>query len=623
MGIEQQNANYEVLIPHYGKDQFVFVSMEGGEYVSECFEFRVSMATKIKAVNTKDLLRKPMVVTIRRAGLPDRHIHGLIKRISLTGRNEDDSPLYFYEAEIVPWLWFLNLEVDCRHFIEMNAVDIIKKVFGDYSYPDFTFKTSTTFPKREFTVQYRESSFNFISRLLEEEGIFYWFEHSENKHQLILADKNSATQVMPGNHKLSYTQGGNSTHIGQIDDLEHEMSSHTGKLTFKDYNFEMSSTSLLTSSSGNQQGEIYDYPGLYQTKADGERYTQLRLEEQEARLKTVHSRSQISALMPGFRIDIADHFDSNANGSYIVLGCSFSCRQNVQGNAAGGAAVFHFSAIPFATQYRPPRKHPRPVIHGIQTAVVVGPPGNEIYCDKFGRVRVQFHWDRKGKLDERSSYWIRVSSAWAGTNWGQISLPRIGQEVIIGFLEGNPDRPIITGRVYNDQQMPPYDLPANQTQSGIKSRSSLGGQSDEFNEFRFEDKRGQEQIYLHAQKDFDEYIENKHTVTVRDNDEVTTIEQGNQYYYVRQGHQETEVNQGNRKITLAQGNTDHLHNVGNHSLECTMGKIYEKAGTEIKMECGMSKITLTPASITLECGGSKIEMVAAMITMTAPMIKQN
>ncbi len=609
MPLKQEERPYEVLVPHLGKDKFVFMNIEGSEYVSRPFQFNLVMATEDKSINDEDLLRKPVVVEIRRENGPSRFIHGMIQKTKLIGVEEQLKPIYYWRATLVPWLWFLNLESDCRHFQNMTAVEIINKVFDEMGLGQYTFKITGSLPKREFTVQYRESTFNFVSRLLEEEGIFYWFEHTKDKHQLILANSNSATQNCPVEHKLPYGKGTLAGAAGGVvDHLEQDVSVHTGKITFQDFDFEKSNVSLLASTKGRQQAEIYEYPGLYKTKADGDRYAKLRLEEEEARLRVIQSHTISTTLIPGYRFEVENHFDPKANTSYIILGVSFSCRQNVQGGEAGDggtAASFNFTAIPFKVPYRPPRVHQKPMIHGVQTAIVTGPGGNEIYCDQFGRVKVQFHWDRKGTRDENSSHWIRISNAWAGANWGQISIPRIGQEVIVSFLEGDPDRPIITGRVYNDQQMPPYKLPDNMTQSGIKSRSTKGGSGQNFNEFRFEDKSGSEQIYLHAEKDFDEVIENKHTITVQKSDQIIKIEKGNQ---------EMKVDTGNRKIVVSKGN---------NSLECSAGKQYEKAAQEIKMECGGSTITLTPASIELKIGGSTITMSGGSITMNSPMIKQN
>jgi type VI secretion system secreted protein VgrG len=600
MPIKQEKFPYEVLIPHLGKDKFALMSLDGNEFVSNTYNYRVVMATYDKAIDDENLLRKPIVIRIRRDGIPDRFIHGLIQRTRLLGLEQELKPVYFWEATIVPSLWFLNLETDCRHFLGKTALNIVEQVLLKHELNNYEFKVQTRLPIREFTVQYRETTFNFISRLMEEEGIFYWFEHTENGHKAIFADTNSATQNSPHLYKLPYGKGTISgAQGGVIDNLEQSVSIHTGKMTFRDFNFEKSSVSLLASSSGKRTAEVYDYPGLYTTKEDGARYARLRLEEQEANLRIVQLDTIATTPLPGYRFEVTDHFDSQVNTSYIALSSSIECRQSVMDDGAGGETStvrVGLSAIPMKVPYRPARVHHKPIIHGVQTAIVCGPGGHEIHCDKFGRVKVQFHWDRENEKDDNSSHWIRISNTMAGANWGQISIPRIGQEVIVSFLEGDPDRPIITGRVYNDLQMPPYGLPDNKTQSGFKSRSSPGGGSTDFNEFRFEDKQGSEQIYLHAQKNFDEVIEEQHTITVQKKDQITKVEQGN------------------RTITVS---------MGNNNLEASAGKIGEKAAQEIKMECGGASITMTPTSIELKIGGSTISMNPGMIKMNAGMIMQN
>lgn len=604
----QAERPYEVKVPHLHPDCFVFMNMEGSEFVSNTYSFHLVMATTDKSIADEDLLRKPIVVTLRRESMPPRFIHGIISKTKLLGKENQEEPIYYWEVTIVPWLWFLNLESDCRHFQNMTAIQIITKVFHDLDYHDFKFFIHGELPVRDFTVQYRETNFNFISRLLEEEGIFYWFDHTQYNHELVLCDYNGGTENCPHHHTFSYSKGTlGGTSGGEIDHLEQDLSVHTGMVTYRDFNYENSHLKLTSGETGHQPDEIYDYPGGFQTLGDGKRYATIRLEEQEARLRTIQAHTLTTLLIPGYRFAVTDHFDEKVNTSYIVLGLSFSCRQNLQdedGNS-GSTASFSFSAIPFDIPYRPCRRHPKPMIHGIQTAIVTGPAGNEIYCDKFGRVKVHFHWDRIGNRDEKSSSWIRVSSAWAGSQWGQISIPRIKQEVVVSFLEGDPDRPLITGRVYNDLNMPPYALPDNQTQSGIKSRSTTGGGSSDFNEFRFEDMKGSEQVYLHAQKDYDEYIEDKHTITVEKGDQIIKVEAGDQI---------TMVQKGNRKISV---------DVGNNSLKCGAGKISENAAQEIKMECGASSITMTPGSIELKIGGSTITMNPAMITMKSTMIMQN
>jgi type VI secretion system secreted protein VgrG len=321
---------------------------------------------------------------------------------------------------------------------------------------------------------------------------------------------------------------------------------------------------------------------------------------------------------------LKDHFQKSYNRSYLVLKVDHTASTQSSGdNATGSVYEAGFEALEISLPYRPPRRAMKPVVHGCQTAVVVGPSGEEIWADKYGRIKVQFYWDRLGKKNEKSSCWIRTSQAWAGSNWGHIQLPRVGQEVIVGFLEGDPDRPIITGRVYNDQNMPPYDLPANSTQSGVKSRSSKQGGQSNFNEFRFEDKKGNEQVYLHAEKDFDTFVENKMTIIVDKSDQTIQLNQGNQLTTIQQGDQETTLQQGNQKTTLQVGNKTTELNVGNYTVTLDAGQYSLSAMTGVKLECGLSKITMTPASIDIEVGAAKVSLNPAMVSIEAPIVKIN
>jgi type VI secretion system secreted protein VgrG len=608
-GILQENRAYEIFVPALGRDVFMLVAFEGSEFVSNTFQFRADVISETKGIDCEALLRKPVVVEIKRdGGQPSRFIHGCFAQVRLTGKDTDPPIRYYYECTIVPWLWFLNLETDCRIFQNLDAKEIITKVFQEHKFTDFTFKLEGALPKREYTVQYRETSLNFISRLLEEEGIFYFFEHTEQKHQLILTNVNSVTAKCPVVDTMPYGLGTSNAAQGVIGEMQSSNTVHTGKLTIQDYNFELSNVNLLSTSSGKQLAEVYDYPGNYKKKDEGTRLVKLRLEEQEARLRTVSASTVSTSMIPGYRFTLTDHFDDKCNVEYLILEVSTSLRNNLMvtssGDKSSARSSASFRAIPFSVPYRPPLVHKKPLIHGVQTAIVTGKSGEEIWTDKYGRVKVQFHWDRLGKKDENSSLFIRISNTWAGAQWGQIQIPRIGQEVIVSFIEGDPDRPIITGRVYNDQNMPPYTLPANQTQSGIKSRSTKGGGAADFNEFRFEDKKGSEEIYLHAQKDFVEFIENKHTTTVRDSDQTITLNKGNQ---------KTTVEKGNRDIQVDMGNIKELVKMGNYNLEATAGKIGEKAAQEIKNEVVASTITVTPAMIELKIGASSIKMTAATI----------
>jgi type VI secretion system secreted protein VgrG len=357
-------------------------------------------------------------------------------------------------------------------------------------------------------VQYRETDFDFVSRLLEDEGIFYYFEQSPDKHTLVLANDNSAFTPCPNKPQARYLA---TTSSSQPEDtvttLQAEFRMHTGTASLTDYDFEKPNTNLFATLAGNLPGEDYDYPGKYKTKDDGARYARIRLEEREVALTTMHGASNCMGFECGHQFTLTEHFRDACNQDYALIALEHEGR-NTSYRAGHNPFEYKnsFEAIPHSAPFRPSRSTPKPRIHGAQTAVVVGKAGEEIWTDKYGRVKVQFFWDRQGGGDENSSCWIRVAQGRAGKQWGSIQIPRIGQEVVVSFLEGDPDRPIITGSVYNADQIVPYTLPAEQTKSTWKSMSSKGGGG--FNEIRLEDRKGKEQVFIHGEKDIDIRVKN-------------------------------------------------------------------------------------------------------------------
>src|SRR4029453_17173961 len=389
-------------------------------------------------------------------------------------------------ADIVAWPWFLTRTTDCRIFQKKSVPDIVKQLFAEYGLSDYRFQLTGSYEPREYCVQYRESDYDFIARLLEDEGIFFFFVHENGKHTLVIADAPRAHDPCPVLDRIRFTHEQES--LGDEDvvtTFSKEQGVCAGKVTHTDYCFETPSIDLLASVAGSDSRglELYDYPACVTKRDRSESLARIRQQEVDAARVVFNGAGYVRSLAAG---------DKESHLSY----------QN------------EFSCIEVATPFRPARTTPRPVMHGVQTAKVVGPAGEEIFVDEYGRVKGQFHWDREGKWDENSSCWIRISQDWAGKNWGIVSIPRIGQEVIVSFLEGDPDQPVITGRVYNAEQMPPYALPANRTQSGIKSRTSVGGTPDNFNELRFEDKRGAEEIYLHAEKNWTIHVKDGESKTV-------------------------------------------------------------------------------------------------------------
>ncbi len=490
-----------------GDDALLLESFEGDEGVSQPFRFVLRMLSENPSLDLESLLKKPVVISMQLPDESDRHIHGNISRITQLESGEDG--LIAYEAEIVPWLWFLTLFSDCRIFQNKTAQEIVEGVFGDRGFSDFRFEVQGQLPTREYTVQYRETDLNFVSRLLEEEGIFYFFEQTVDKHTLVLSDSKSSFADCPNQGNARYAPvSGVVSHDDVISSLHREQRVRTGKVSLTDYNFKQPNVSLQANSSGNQVGEIYDYAGGHDTKDGGDRYARINLEAQEAQLLTVRGESSCRGLECGFKFKLTDHYRDDANQVYTVLSLRHEARNASYRSGSSGGHFYRnqFSAIPATAPFRPTRVARKPIVQGSQTARVVGKAGEDIWVDNYGRVKVQFYWDRQGMRDENSSCWIRVSQAWAGKNWGAMQIPRIGQEVIVDFLEGNPDRPIITGRVYNAEQMPPYALPDAQTKSTVKSMSSKGGAG--FNEIRMEDLKGSEQVFVHGEKDMDIRVKN-------------------------------------------------------------------------------------------------------------------
>jgi type VI secretion system secreted protein VgrG len=442
-----------------------------------------------------------------------RYFNGFVSRLS-QGANK--GKLTQYRAEIVPWLWFLTRTSDCRIFQQKSVPEILETVFQGHGFSDFELRLSETYEKKDFCVQYRETDFNFVSRLMEQEGIYYFVEHQDGKNLLVLADSISAHSPTEGCEKVAFNvleRGG--TNRDTISDWTMEREVQAVAYAHTDFNPLTPSTSLVATSSitrqhGGANFELYDYPGEYAKHAEGTRLTDVRLEEQSVHFETFRGMSNVRGLMAGATFTLEKHPVAALNKDYLITGTTIHIKEGEFASGQGGDGqpfiACGIEAIDKAQTFRAARITPKPVIQGLQTAWVTGPSGEEIHTDEHGRVKLHFHWDRYQKADENSSCWVRVASTSAGKQWGAISLPRIGQEVIVEFLEGDPDRPIVTGRVYNAENMPPYALPGEKTKSTIKTNSSKGGEG--FNEVRFEDKKGSEQLFIHGEKDQDIRIKN-------------------------------------------------------------------------------------------------------------------
>jgi type VI secretion system secreted protein VgrG len=599
--LKQNYRLIEIDIQGVKEDELVLEAVSGTEEISRPYEFQLRLLSTKLNIDMKDLLRKQATVTLQLAGDSEkRYFHGSFASFRQKEQVQED--LVIYEAVLVPSIWFLSLDQDCRIFQNQSVPDIVQSVLKSAGISDFNMKTTKSYPQREYCVQYRESNLNFISRLLEEEGIFYYFVHDENKHTITFQDHSQSLEPCPYQAKAAcgFSEEALSPEdlVWNFDRLEQV---HTGKVTLKDYDFEKPRNSLLTtvSGSGKDKEEIYNYPGSYVEQSEGDRYARLRLEEREAQQLIVEGASRCRAFRPGYSVKVQNHYRKDTNGDYVLISVSHEILDTSYRSSKNPAHKYQnsFRVIPKTTPYRPLLRTVKPVVQGSQTAVVVGPSGDEIWVDKHGRVKVQFHWDRIGKKDENSSCWVRVAQTWAGKNWGWVTIPRIGQEVLIDFLEGDPDRPIITGRVYNADQMPPYTLPDNQTQSGIKSRSSKQGGSSNYNEIRFEDLKGSEMITIHAEKDMETEVEHDDSQKV-ENDR--TIKVDGKHTETIQKDTTITISQGNHSTTLDMGNQTITLKVGNQSTKLNLGKSETEAMQSIELKVGQSSIKIDQMGVTIK-----------------------
>ncbi len=514
MALKQANRLLNLNTP-LGEDELLLTHFEGHEGLSQLFHFKLEMISDNNSVAATDLLGKNVTFSVQLADESPRNFNGIVSRF-LAG-DEDENGRRSYRAQIVPWLWFLTRNSDCRIFQEMTAPEIIEQIFKDRGFTDYKLKLSGSHAKREYCVQHQETDFNFVSRLMEEEGIFYYFEHADGSHTMILGDKASAYFDCDQKEVDYPFDFGSIALEDHIRSWEHRYEFRTGKVAQTDYNFETPSTDLKTDSStivdtpGADKFEHFEYPGLYGVKDDGQPLTDVRMEEEEVEHNVVEGTSICRAFSTGGKFKVRQHRASTEEGNSFVLTrihhvahepLSYETGQA----AAGGGYENDFTAIPDDVNFRPARLTPKPRVQGVQTAVVTGPSGEEIFPDKYGRVKVQFHWDRYGKKDENSSCWVRVSQIHAGKGFGGIDIPRIGEEVIVSFPDGDPDHPLITGRVYHAENMPPFGLPGAMNISGMKSNSTKGGGG--YNEYVFDDTKGNELIREHGQFDKDSTIEN-------------------------------------------------------------------------------------------------------------------
>ncbi|HUJ23720.1 MAG TPA: type VI secretion system tip protein VgrG [Bryobacteraceae bacterium] len=644
----QENRVLKISTP-LGKDVLLLQGFSGQEAISSLFHFHLDLlAENQTSVAFDKLLGQKVTVELMLPNEETRYFSGIISSLSQGGR---DQTFTRYRAEMVPQFWLLTRRAQSRIFQTMTVPDILKKVLDGL---DVKFDIQGTFQPRDYCTQYRESDFQFASRLMEEEGIYYFFKHSADSHKMVLANTPQSHPDLPGDSRIIYEElGGGTREEERIYRWEKVQDLRSGKYTLWDHCFELPHKHLEAEKpiqdsvqvgkvshklkvGGNDSLEIYDYPGAYAQRFDGVdpgggdrasdlqkifddngRTVGIRMQQEALPSVVINGASNCRHLVSGHKFNLTRHF--NADGQYVITSLSHVAQHGY--DAAGmDKADDHYSnvftCIPFALPFRPLRSTPRPVVRGSQTAVVVGPSGEEIFTDKYGRVKVQFHWDREGKNDATSSCWVRVGTPWAGKNWGMIHIPRIGQEVVVDFLEGDPDQPIIIGSVYNADQMPPYGLPDNKTLSGIRSRSTLQGSTDNFNEIRFEDKKGSEQVILHAEKDLLESVEND-TQEYVGNDRFLKVANDQKELVVNDKHVHVK-GQFREKVE-----SDMSHQVGGKRHEKVATVYVLDSGQEIHLKGGMKVIIEAGVQLSLKGPGGFVDIGPAGVTIQGTMVLIN
>ena len=641
-------------------DELRVVRVSGSEGLSELFTFQVELAARDGEIDLDSVVGVPAQLDIYYAE-GTRSVFGIVSRFEQGVAGETFTPYY---VELVPTVWLLTQRSKSRIFQEMTVKEIIEKVLTDDEVQSDYFRFAlqrTNYVKRDYCVQYRETDWNFVSRLMEEEGIFYFFEHQDDKDVLVMADSGDVHVPIDGTSDVVFRDPSGAVEAEEfIYDFRFAQQIRPGTAVLRDYNFERPTLDLTKNQAADRDPslEVYDFPGLYTDEGTGAELARIRLQSAQSKRLIGEGQSVCRRLVPGNKFTLADYTRTSFNQEYLLTSVRHQGTQPLGQDDAGGRFRYdnQFQCIPADTPFRPPRKTPKPVVEGSQSAVVTGPSGEEIYVDKYGRVKVQFPWDREGQNNEKSSCWIRVSQLWAGAGWGAMFIPRIGQEVIVDFFEGDPDRPIITGRIYNGDNMPPYPLDKEKTKSTIKSDSTKGHGGS--NEYRFEDKKGSEEIFQHAQKnltiatendksqstghdeslsighdrtktvkhdetttvenDRTETVNGKETITIKgdrtetvtDGNESITIQTGDRSITVSTGNDMLTVDAGDRSVLVNAGNDSHAIRGGDRAVYVTTGNdsLDVVTGTKTDKIKGPYDITVQSDKFHVKCGGSELTM---------------
>lgn len=602
----KQKGRISSLSTPLGQDKLVLSRFEGTEGLSELFEFRIEALSKSGEVDFDQLLGRSCTATMDFYADGDRDFDGLLVEAQAIGMRED---IYVYRMVLRPTLWLLSRTTNCRIWHDLDAFQIISEVLGEREVAFRDARTRKSLPKLEYCVQYRETDFAFVSRLMEQHGIYYFFEHEKGRHTMVLCDAMSSHKLIPDGHEVRFIPVAVSSHIHEqcVYHWSSERRFRSGKVELRDYNFKtpnarMDGTSASSAGYAHSKLELYDYPGKHKDQGEAQRYAEIRLDAEQALDHRRYAAGEAPTLFPGGLVTITEHPIDSENGNYLVLRATHHFSTELFRSGSGAAAMNdrpyqgNYELLPQKRVFRAPLMTPKPVIHGPHTAKVVaqhGVNGEEIDTDEHGRIRVRFHWDR----DDKRSCWVRVAQMWASNKWGGQFIPRIGMEVVVEFLEGDPDRPLVVGAVYNADNMYPYSLPANKTQSGVKSDSSKGHNG--YNEVMLEDKKMSEQIRVHAEKDLNTTILNAETRKIGERFKPP----------LGAASRETTLLMGDDKLTIQSGNRETTVAVSD---KLTIGLQQEiKVGATQSSTVGASRSATIGASDSLTVGVSRSAMVGA------------
>jgi len=635
--LSTSNRIYFVTLGDYEEDDLLIEEMTGHEGMSQLFEFRLKLLSdSVEEVDPRKIIGKPAILRVELWDTSqmdgERHWNGVVSRFQRTGRvaSADGEDVYSYECDIVPWFWFMTQHEDCRIFQNKTVREIVETIFDEFAYSDFRFELTEDHPALEYCTQYHETTFAFISRLIEREGIHYYFRHNEDdgeaRHILVFTDNNGSNPALDPD-TIPFHHEGQAEDADAIRTLTLDQQMRTRKVTLGDWDFVKKrllreNTPTVLSIGEDRDLERYRYPGPFVDPEVGKYRSRVIMEAEESSHMRFRGNSQCRTLAPGHTFTLEGHPFDEFNIEYMVLSVWHHGRNNLTSDGSASDYFNDFSLQPHEVTWRAPLTTPKGLVRGPQTALVTGPAGEEIYTDEHGRIKIQFHWDRQGNYDDKSSCWVRVAQVWAGNGYGTMFIPRVGMEVVVDFLEGDPDQPLVTGCVYNGVNKPPYALPANATRSTLKTLSSKGGGGT--NELRFEDKKGSEEVFIQAEKDLNVNVKASKHEGIGGNSDLKVggykrAWVAGEHDFKVDGDSHTTVNgeffQGS-KGDLQLHTEQELRVIGNNQVVVASAQLMDLYGGK--------KLTIeADLLISLKVGNSGIVIDPSGVSVVGPMIKQN